>query len=149
MDSIHIHQMLVERVTRQTLADFNQIREAVGVPSKTWAQFENEKWDSWLIQKAGQPIGIINIVPFTDEEQEIGFVLVPEERRNGILGALLGPFAEALRTPLYSETAEDNLPAKRVLEKAGFKRCDAVHKTHVDPSGKEGLTAAYRFLPCD
>lgn len=148
MDSVRINQVLVERVTKENFADFNRIRELVGASAKTWDQFERDKWNSWLIKKVGRtdrPVGMINIVPFQDKEQEIGFVLVPDKRGKGLLGSILGPFVATLSTPLYSETSEGNASAMRVLEKAGFHRCDPVHKTHVDPTGEEVVTAAFRF----
>lgn len=150
MDLLVIGNFQVRKVDRENFSDSNHLRHVAGLPLKSWEEFESGKVNSWIIQLPAVPalnLGVINIVPFRPNEWEIGFFLIPSQRGLGVLTTILGPFVAALKLPLFAETSEENIPAQKVLEKAGFTSCPPVHNTHLDPYGIEHITVAFRFAP--
>jgi ribosomal-protein-alanine N-acetyltransferase len=81
----------------------------------------------WLVQLDGTVIGELGWKggPGPDGDAEIGYGLSPAYRRRGYGTEAVAAFAEwASRQPgvrrLVAETLADNVPSRRVLERAGF-----------------------------
>jgi RimJ/RimL family protein N-acetyltransferase len=94
----------------------------------------------WLVVADGEVVGSIGYkhVPLPSGEVEIGYGIAPARRRRGhatcAVALLLGIARAdpAVRTVL-ADTALDNLPSQRALEKNGFRRAG----TRTDPSDGE------------
>ncbi len=127
----------------QNLLDrLNALRQSLG-----FMPINEYKNSSWLIveNKSKTDIGYIRVVPFSDNEREIGFVLLPEFRGKGVMSSVLPDFVKRLNESLYTETSDENKAAIKLLRKSGFMPTKAEHEFHTTPSGESVRTVAFRY----
>ena len=134
-------------VTEKNLDQLNIFRNDLELDSRTLDYFKNDENRVWMIVESGEQkaLGIITIVPSQDEEKEIGFVLLPQERGKGILSTILPDFIKYLGLPLYAETSVGNHSAIRLLEKCGFQLTKTKHGYHQTAYGETVKSVAYRY----
>lgn len=81
---------------------------------------------AWLVAEAGEIVGLLSLVrPPADGELRIGYGIAPSRHGRGIAcRAVAGLVAWAATDPrvarISAETAVDNPPSQRVLERNGF-----------------------------
>jgi RimJ/RimL family protein N-acetyltransferase len=80
----------------------------------------------YVVELDLEPVGVMRLdaVPDDDETAEVGIVLAPEHRGRGLavpaLLALNEVAADADLSRLIARIRADNLPSRRVFEKAGY-----------------------------
>lgn len=101
----------------------------------------------WTIMEEGQAIGSVDLSLIQDGAAELGFLV----RRDRWGLGLAGEAADAVAAyglgdlgllRLVAVAQEDNLPARRVLEKTGFHQVD--RRAVMLPSGEQRRCAFYR-----
>jgi RimJ/RimL family protein N-acetyltransferase len=100
----------------------------------------------WTIMEDGQAVGSVDLSLIQDGAAELGFLV----RRDRWGAGLAGEAAAAVVTHgldelgllrLVAVAQEDNFPAKRVLEKTGFRQADC--RAVLLPSGEKRPCAFY------
>ncbi len=138
-----------QAVLDQSLFDrLNKLRRKLGFePIDRTSNFENSVWII-LDNKSKTDLGYIRIVPHSDNDREIGFVLLPDFRGQKVMSHVLPDFVKDLNEHLYSETSEENEAAIKILMKSGFVPTEAKTEFHTTPSGQQVRTIAFRYLGC-
>jgi RimJ/RimL family protein N-acetyltransferase len=147
MQELHCEQYSILSVTNAShTARFNNLRLQLGIAKSAPIERDKRSWLS-VDRCTGDDLGYINVVPFNEDETEIGFMLLPTARRKGVMTTLLPQFVALLRENLYTETSVENAGAINVLEVSGFTRCQPEHPIHVTPYGETVRTLAFRYAP--
>lgn len=104
---------------------------------------------AWLIvdRRSETDIGHIRVVRDEDYEKEIGFVLLPAFRGQGVMSSVLPDFVKKLNENLYAETSDENEAAIKLLIKSGFVPTRAKHEFHTihGQIGQNVRTVAFRL----
>ncbi len=123
------------------ISDFEFLGEYDPVIQQSKAEVEkrldnqHEDYREFIIEKKdGTKIGFINHFTF-GRELEIGFALVPSERRKGYCTEAVNIIVDYLflsknTVRIQAATNVDNGPCQRVLEKAGFQKEGRLRKSY-------------------
>jgi len=140
-----VNLSLVEKEDLPLLADWRNNLEFFGeferFPQLSRADLErrydaltsDEKW--FLIEKKdGTKIGIVTH-GFTGNLLEIGYILVPKERRKGYCAEAVKIMVDYLflskdTIRIQAATVPGNVASQKVLEKAGFKKEGTLRKSY-------------------
>lgn len=143
MQDLEINQFIVRKVQDiESSKRLARLLLSLGLSSS-----DSSVKETWIIECKSEKtdLGYINIATMDDGLREIGFVLLPQFRAKGVLSCVLPAFVKAFGWSLYTETAEDNHAAIRVLLKSGFSKCTPLHPEHSDPYGRVHKTVALSF----
>jgi len=82
---------------------------------------------AWMIEEEGEVVGLLSVVRVpVDGELHIGYGIAPSRQRGGVATRAIASLIawarmDARVTRITAETAVDNVPSQKVLERNGFR----------------------------